>query len=52
MAKELRIVLPDAVWRRLQKISKETGITVQDIMIRAVVRAIEDFENIGKRGRK
>ena len=52
MAKTIRVVVPDAIYQRMRKLGEEHGITIQDIMIRAIVKALEDFEKVGKGGRR
>ena len=52
MAKTIRVVVPDAIYQRMRKLGEEHGITIQDIMIRAIVKALEDFERVGKGGRR
>lgn len=52
MAKMIRVVVSDALYNRLLEFSRKTGISIQDIMIRAIVKALEDFERVGKGGRR
>jgi len=46
--KEIRIIVPDSVYQRLMKIAKEAKVSIQDIMLRAIVKTLEEFENIGR----
>ena len=52
VVKEIRLVVPDRVYERLTKIARETKVSVQDLMLRAIVKTLEEFENIGKGGRR
>ena len=49
--KEIRVVVPDQVYQKLREISKETGISVSDIILRAIVKVLEEFEKVKKGGR-
>ena len=44
MVKEIRIYVPDEVYRRLKKIEFENKITIQDLLLRAIIKVIEEFE--------
>jgi len=46
-ARKLEIVVPSRIWERLQRIEDKTGIRKEDILMRAVVRVIEEFEETG-----
>jgi len=40
----VELVIPETIRRRLERISKEKGIRVEDLIMRAVVKVIEEFE--------
>jgi len=44
MVVKIEVYLPDKVYERLKKIEKEQGVKMQDILIRAIVKVIEEFE--------
>lgn len=37
-------MVPSPVWEKLEKIEKEQGIKKEDILMRAVVKVIEEFK--------
>ena len=39
----LELVVPDAIKRRLEKIAKEKGVRIEDLIMRAIVKVIEEF---------
>ena len=43
-AKKLEIVIPSTVWEKLEMIERKTGIRKEDIIMRAIVKTIEEFE--------
>ncbi|MEM2612288.1 MAG: hypothetical protein QW332_06100 [Thermoproteota archaeon] len=45
--KSLTVTIPSTIWERLDKIEKEQGIKKEDILMRAVVKVIEEFEKKG-----
>jgi len=47
MAREIRIIIPDQIYERIIKICRELHISTQDILIRAIVKTLEDFEKAG-----
>lgn len=52
MVRELRIFVPDQVHRRLEEVCRELNISVQDVLLRAIVKTLEDFERAGRGGRR
>jgi len=48
MAREIRLTIPDQIYARIVQICKEANISPQDIIMRAIVKVIEEFEKIGK----
>ena len=40
----LELVVPDTIVKRLEKIAKEKGFRVEDLIMRAIVKVIEEFE--------
>jgi len=42
--RKLEIVVPSRVWDRLVKVEEETGISKEDLLMRALVKVIEEFE--------
>ena len=47
--KKLEVIIPARIWERLDKIEKELGIRKEDILMRALVKVIEEFEGGGSR---
>lgn len=45
-------MVPDEVGEKIDKICEELRISVQDIMLRAIVKVIEEFEKKPGRGRR
>ncbi len=41
---ELRIVMPRKVLERIERIEAETGLTKEDIVLRAIVRLLDELE--------
>jgi len=52
MAREFRIIVPDRVARRINEICRELKITPQDLILRAIVKVLEEFEDVGKGERR
>lgn len=46
MVKELKLYVPDEVYKRIEKIENELGISKQDLILRALVKVIEEFEKM------
>jgi len=44
MVNRLEIVIPSRIWERLEKIEKKAGIRKEDILMRALIKVIEEFE--------
>jgi len=44
MVKELKIYLPDEIYARMQSIEKKYKISIQDILLRSIIRTLEEFE--------
>jgi len=42
-ARRFEIVVPSRVWDRLVKVEEETGISKEDLLMRALVKVIEEF---------
>jgi len=49
MAREIRIIIPDKIYERIMKICRELHISTQDILMRAIVKTLEDFEKTERR---
>jgi len=43
-ARKLEIIIPSRIWDRLENVERKTGITKEDILMRAVIKVIEEFE--------
>lgn len=43
MPEEYRIVVPDQIAIRLRKCSEKTGIRIEDLIMRAIIKVIEEF---------
>jgi len=43
-AKRLEVIIPVTIWDRLDKIEKVKGIRKEDILMRALIKVIEEFE--------
>jgi len=52
VVREIRILVPDEIYNKLRKIGEELRVSMQDLMLRAIVKALEDFEKIEKRARR
>jgi len=44
--KEIKIVVPDQIYDRIIKICKEIGATPQDLLMRSIVKVLEEFEEV------
>ena len=42
-ARELRIVVPQRIWVMLEKVEQKKGVRKEDILMRALVKVIEEF---------
>ncbi|MEM2259995.1 MAG: hypothetical protein QXP52_00130 [Candidatus Aenigmatarchaeota archaeon] len=42
-ASELRIIVPSTIFQKLEKIEKEQGIRKEDLIMRALVKVLEEF---------
>jgi len=42
--RRLEIVIPNQIWDKLEKVERKTGITKEDLLMRALVKVIEEFE--------
>lgn len=40
----VELVVPAKIWERLRKIENKTGIKKEDLIMRALIRVIEEFE--------
>jgi len=45
----LELVLPEAVMRRLERVAKERNLRVEDLVMMAIVRVIEEYESPTRR---
>lgn len=43
MSKEIRIILPERVYVELKKVEEKTGIRLEDLITRSIVKVIEEF---------
>jgi len=43
-ARRLEIVVPSRIWDRLSEVEAETGISKEDLLMRALVKVIEEFK--------
>jgi len=44
MVNRLELVIPPRIWERLVRIERKAGIRKEDLVMRALVRVIEEFE--------
>lgn len=42
--KVIRIIIPVTIWEKLSKIERKAGLTKEDLIMRAIVKIIEEFE--------
>jgi hypothetical protein len=45
--RKLEIVVPQKIWDTLEKIEHEQGIRKEDILMRALVKVLEEFKTGG-----
>lgn len=43
-ARKLEIVVPDKVWKLLEKCEQKSGIRKEDLLMRSLVKVLEEFE--------
>jgi len=43
-ARRLEIVVPFRIWERLDRVEAKTGIKKEDLLMRSLVRVLEEFE--------
>jgi len=43
-ARKLEIVVPSRIWERLERVEAKTGIRKTDLIMRAIIRVLEEFE--------
>lgn len=43
MVKQLVLIVPDNVYSELEKVSHKTGIRIQDLLLRSIVKVIDEF---------
>jgi len=43
MVKEIRIVLPDKIYEKIEKICEEYGVSMYDLIARAIVKVVEEY---------
>jgi len=41
----LELVIPETIMRRLDRVAKERNLRVEDLVMRAIVKVIEEFES-------
>ena len=41
---ELKIVVPRKIYERLEEIERKAGVKKEDIVVRAIVKVLEEFE--------
>mgnify|MGYP000200337157 CR=1 FL=1 len=44
MARQIRIVVPDEIYVRIKSICEKYNISSQDLILRALVKILEEFE--------
>jgi len=44
---EVRIRMPRLIFEKLERIAKEQSTTVEDLLSRAIVKVLEEFESSG-----
>jgi hypothetical protein len=42
-ARKLEIVIPAKVWELLERVEQKAGVRKEDVLMRAVVKVIEEF---------
>jgi len=43
-ARRLEIVVPSRIWERLNRVEAKTGIKKEDLVMRAMIKVLEEFE--------
>jgi len=43
-ARKLELTVPHTIWKRLDDCEKRTGIRKEDLVMRALIKVIEEFE--------
>ncbi len=52
MSREIKLVLPEPIYKRIMDICRELRVTPQDILLRAIVKTLDEFEEVGRGGRR
>lgn len=42
--RKLEIIVPESVWERLCRVEAKTGVRKEDLLMRSLVRVLEEFE--------
>lgn len=42
-SKQLVLVLPEKIYIELEKIQRKTGIKIEDLLMRSIIKVIEEF---------
>ena len=50
--KSVEIAMPSNVWEKLLKLSRKTGFTVEDIIMRGILKVIDELEKFMERRKK
>lgn len=48
MARKVVVVVPDTVAERIRRVCEEYNVTPQDLLLRAIVKVLEEFEVGGR----
>jgi hypothetical protein len=43
-AHKLEVIIPSRIWEQLEKIEQKAGIRKEDVLMRAVIKVIEEFQ--------
>jgi len=43
-ARKLEVIIPNKIWEKLDKVEKKQGIKKEDLLMRALIKVIEEFE--------
>ena len=43
MPRKLELVIPDRIWRKLEECQARTGVRIEDLIMRAILKVIEEF---------
>lgn len=43
-ARKLEVIIPSKIWEKMDKIEKKQGIRKEDLLMRALIKVIEEFE--------